>query len=243
VDIYHVYHIAKKLNRKFIFPKPFILFGHNVIISLEDEITDYYDIPTYKNPPFYFEKNGRVIPTNEKLSIKYYHGRTSLWSIDKTVDIIVLSLFGGGEFLPSRYGRIKCLFPINLHLKNIANQIITKIGHPFIFIHLRRGDVVEQYKEYTNPIYICNFFKEHKIKGNCIFVATNEKNEAFHDEIKSMFNLLGMVVYFEKDVMPTIDICNNTKIFMILNEIANESKINIVTEHLRLGSRIDYKLK
>jgi hypothetical protein len=63
--------IAKKLNRKFIFPKPFILFGHrneNDLTSLEDEITDYYYIPTHKNPPFYFEKNGRVIPTNEKLT-------------------------------------------------------------------------------------------------------------------------------------------------------------------------------
>lgn len=247
-------HIANRLKRKFIFPKPFMLFirYHNRKyqpsgeIDDKAEITDYYNIPTYKNPPFFFEKNGRVIPTDKNLSIKYYDGRSSIYKMDKTVDIIVLSLFWDA-FLPSTYGVIKCSFPINHYLKSIANEILLKLGKKNIFLHLRRDDFIEKFATCTHPTYIYKFFKENKIYGDSLFIACpfydTEDEVNYFTELRTMFNLLGIHnIFFEKDIDQLSNLQDNSKIFLVLNEIAKASKINIITEHLKLGSKIDYKL-
>ena len=257
--------LGNYLNRKIVFPPPWITLGHNRRKTEKNNTwNDYFNLEKIKNfeknPPFSYKDNCDI---KTDLSIKYYRSDTNIKKIDNNSDIIALFNFNDPNsklvlhsFLPlikiKRVPSIK--YKTNKELRNYSKIILDKLKlDNFIFMHLRRGDMLDNKELFkngtrfiTNPKYIYHFLKyiEKKLNTKKILIATNEKKQNYKKELSD--TLSDYDIKFENDYfdyLPENIINDNTFIYLISHEIAKKSKINITTTHwLRLGSKIDYKL-
>lgn len=257
---------AKYLNRKAVLPPPWtsLWCSHNNANNVDKNNTwnTYYDMDNIENvennPPFTFKDNGDI---DTNLSIEYYPSNTNIELLKNDADIIALVNFNDDEtglklwsHLPYYPFFNKYNLPsynTSISLKKYANIIISNLNlKNFIFIHSRRTDYLHNHilappngtEPYTSPEFISNYIKKYQNNKN-IFIATDEKDINYK---KRFYTLMpGYNIIFEEHILKflTEDILkDNYCIFLILNEIASVSKINITTISLRLGNRQDLSL-
>lgn len=262
--------IAKLLNRIAVYPPPWISLesGHNNNLINHNLIWDDF-INTEKinnleiNPPFSFSDNGDII-TNK--SIKYYPSNTNLNILqnDKESEIIALVNFNDSNsklfiysFLVPNTKNIAILIKYLIlfekmtndltakYLKNYAKDTISKLNlSNYIFLHIRRGDLLRKYINVTNPDYIKIFLNNRFKSNNMIFICTNEKELDYKINLKNKLN--NYKIIFEDAIynfIPKKIKENNYLIYLILDEIARNSRFNIGTgDYVRLGFKYNYRL-
>ena len=127
-----------------------------------------------------------------------------------------------------------------------------KLNFPYIFIHIRRGDIKQNkflgkhYKVCTNISYIINFIKKIKNKVKSIIIATNEESSKYkmklNKELKKLFNK----VIWEDDIMKQIPLQfikdDNYMKYNIMKEISSNSKLNICSHYAAITKNCDYTL-
>ncbi|VVU94906.1 hypothetical protein CPAV1605_631 [seawater metagenome] len=264
--------IAKFLNRKAVFPLPKNSLDryHNNGKEVDYPWEKYLNIDKINNletnPPFSFSDNGDILT---ELSIAYYPSNTPIHKMRKNVDVIALVNYNDGKSRLKTYSSLKQTPAINFLikynikmnryytsdiLKNYATQIISKFKlENFTFIHIRRGDFLDNYslappkgtRPYTSPQFISNFIKiKKKINNKTIIIATNEKNMDYKKKLVEYLD--NYKIIFEEELindLPTNILNDNYCIYLILHEIAKQSKINIGTcGYVRLGDKYTYRL-
>lgn len=245
---------AKMLNRKAVLPPPRFLLEarHNNDKCVSENFTwnKYLNLSRYKNiehqPPFDFLEN-TDISTNKEL--KYYPSNTSFYDIDNSVDIVALLNYQD----ESRYLQMCSHLPYTRQIRNpcsnfilsFAKRIISELKlNPFIFIHLRRGDMELQTNDYTNSAFVSEIINSNIKKNSCIVIATNEKSVKYKNDLRE--NLTEYTLYFEEDFreyLPDEVLNDNFCMYLILDVIARLSRLNIGTSgYCRLGNRCNYLL-
>ena len=271
--------IAKVLNRNVVFTPPYISLcnshNNNKFVDSDNTWDDYIDmniIDNYdRNPPFTFKDNGDI---QTELSYIYYDGNIDINSIDNNIQIIILSTYNNPSInlehwhyinIPqnldikySKYNNLKHEFSISLKLKHNVNNIISTFKlNKYIFVHIRRGDVLYESNYapsfgtyvYTSPKYIIKTLNRYPTNFD-IIISTNEGCSIYKNKLATLLNKLvrnsHRNFYFEDDLfnnLPSNVIHDNYKKFQILHELAKLSTINIGTQRLRLGTTIDFKLE
>jgi len=257
---------ALYLNRKAILPPPWISLerthnnGKNV--SKNRKWSDYYDLNPLthvdSNPPITFDLNAKVISNKSNKSIKYYRSNIDLDIIDKNIDVIVLVSYNcpdknvctfSGIPITGNFPSIKLdTSPI---IKKEVDKLLINSTKEYVFLHIRRRDFLDNKvlappngtRPYTDPIFIGNFIKKIKNSSNFIIIATDEKSNEYKEQLKK--ELSDKIIIFEEIFIQKLpeDIKNdNFMIYQIMHEIANRSKINIITHGLKLGNKYHYRL-
>jgi len=258
--------IGEFLKRKVVLPPPWISLSHNNKKTLKSNTWEnYFNLDKIKNldrnPPFEF-KNNCDIKTD--LSVGYYLSNTPINELtNKNEDIIALVNCNDDDsnlkiyshvYLKSLKNYKSVKYSTNSELLNYGKKIINELKlKNFIFIHSRRGDMLDNKvllekgtRQFTNPKYIFDFVNHINNLGlNKIFIATNEKDINYKKDLKELFK--NYIIYFEEDFfkfLPEYIINDNTMIYLISHEIALKSKISISSTHwIRLGkTESDYKL-
>ena len=142
--------------------------------------------------------------------------------------------------------------PTSTLLKNYSKQIISDLNlNNYAFIHIRRGDFLNNKKlappdgtaPYTKPEFIYQFIIK-KIKKKNIVIATNEQSLDYIDQIKQKLHFKNL--FFEEQLfknLPSKIINDNYCLYLILDQIACQAKVNIGTVgYVRLGKKYHYRL-
>lgn len=261
--------VAKYLNRKVVFPPPYMSLEkrHNLNKPIDKDIDwdVYFNLAKVthleRNPPFSISANGDIISHS---SIEYYPSNTNINKIDNSVDIVALVNYNSNdgklkthseiivqhEKGRSFYNYVK--YPISNHLKKYANLILKKMNlNDYAFIHIRRTDflynkiLAPPYGShvYTTPEFISRFFKKY-IKNKTIFISTDERDSKYKEKISELLN--DCTIIFEDQMMsylPEEIINDNYQVYLILDEISRHAKINIGTAgYVRLGNKYNFRL-
>ena len=261
--------VAKYLNRKVVFSPPHISLEkrHNLNKPIDKHIDwdVYFNLANVthleRNPPFSFSSNGDIISHS---SIEYYPSNTNINKIDNSVDIVALVNYNSNdgklkthseiivqhEKGRSFYNYVK--YPISNHLKKYANLILKKMNlNDYVFIHIRRTDFLYNKilappygsQVYTTPEFISTFVKKY-IKNKTIFISTDERDSKYKEKINELLN--DYTIIFEDKIMshlPEEIINDNYQIYLILDEISRNARVNIgTTGYVRLGDKYDYYL-
>jgi len=257
--------IAGNLNRKAVFPLPWISLCHkhnnNKPVNKHTTWSIYLNLDNINNlekkPPFSFNNNGGIVTD---LSIAYYPSNiliNNIDHIDHSVDIIALVNYDSVDNL-KRYSYLptwtpqKRKYPTSDLLINYAKMILSKFNlDRFTFIHIRRGDFLDNYKlappkgtrPYTSAEYVSNFIKKY-ITNKKIIIATDEKD--FDYKKKLVMLLQSYKLIFEEEYykyLPNNILNDNYCIYLILHEIARRADINIGTYgYVRIGDKYDLSL-
>lgn len=253
------------LNRKVILPLPWICLSnwHNKKNILDKNLNwdSFYNLENYKNilelkPPFSFGERGNII-TNK--TIGFYPSNINLNSINNNLDIIALVNLNDNNYKLKLYSRITASmnlsetkikienFYTNEDLKKQAQIVINKLQlKNFVFIHIRRGDYLynkslappEGTKSYTSPEIISSYIKSKFNKDKQIIIATNEFY--YKDYTDKLGKLVDNNLIYEYDLYKILDqkyIKNNYFFYLILDQLADYAEINVITRHLRIGSK------
>ena len=248
--------IAKYLNRKVVFPPPWIslcqLHNNNKPISKNHTWSTYLNLDKIdnleSNPPFSFTNNGDILTD---LSVAYYPSNTKLDDIDQKVDIVALINYNDPNSklmtwshlqIGFSYSRIE--YSTSNLLKKYANTIISELNlEDFIFIHIRRGDLAGYAGTNTSVEFVSNFIKLKTTNKN-IVVATNEKDLLYKKTLVKLldnYNVIFEEEYFK--YIPDNILNDNYCVYLISHEIARKAKTNIGTHgYVRLGDKNDYRL-
>ena len=212
------------------------------------------------NPPFSFSDNGDILT---ELSIAYYPSNTPMHKMNKDVDIIALVNYNDdisglkidSHLRPSLITHLLISYNIRMNrystsdiLKKYATQIISKFKlKDFTFIHIRRGDFLDHHylappkgtRPYTTPEFVSNFIKKH-VTNKTIIIATNEKDQNYKKKLVEFLD--NYKIIFEEELLnhlPTNILNDNYCVYLILHEIAKQSRINIGTcGYTRLGDKL-----
>ena len=121
----------------------------------------------------------------------------------------------------------------------------------YVFIHIRRTDFLYNKilappygsQVYTTPEFISTFVKKY-IKNKTIFISTDERDSKYKEKINELLN--DYTIIFEDKIMshlPEEIINDNYQIYLILDEISRNARVNIgTTGYVRLGDKYDYCL-
>ena len=255
---------AKELNRKLVLPPPSYMLGymHNNKKNVPEnkKWSNYLDFSNVKNliennPPFYNNKMGQIILKNKEDTLKYYDSTIPSKKIDNDIKVVVLTnTTTKKRELHSYISFNKKINKIKLNpsikIKDLVSKL--KLNFPYIFIHIRRGDMKKKknlgkhYKVCTNISYIINFIKKIKNKVKSIIIATNEENSKYkmklNKELKKLFNK----VIWEDDIMKQIPLQfikdDNYMKYNIMKEISSNSKLNICSHYAAITKNCDYTL-
>jgi hypothetical protein len=260
----NLYKIGKYLNRKIVLPPPqySLELMHNKGKCIPENIkwSDYFNLSPLNNidfnSPFEFTSNGSIY-TNTNNSIKYFRSNININDINKEVDIVVLVSYNNPEYNLKQFSGIPPIdnIYIKLHpsqlIKNIVNKLLTDFTKKYTFIHIRRGDFLNNKvlapphgtHPYTTTEFIGEFIKKTSDIDKVIIVSTNEKDNEYKINLK--INLPDKILIFENTFTEKLseNIKNdNYMIYQIMDEIARRSNINIITHGLKLGNTYKYRL-
>jgi len=137
------------------------------------------------------------------------------------------------------------------HVDTIVNSMDLK---SFIFLHIRRGDTSDN-KSYCPPKGTRPFTTPDHVYTSLLKISdiptivlgynggTNDKEDRYVERLTEKLN--GRRLITEADIekyLPTSIKENNFKLYIMMDEIAKRSTINISTHHCKLGGTADYTL-
>ena len=225
-----------------------------------------------KNPPFIFDNKGRPSGYNNKTikyydtNVNFNNIRNNIDIIVLSSYTDIKRNLYNYSYIKLPNNNIFNTYPFKNRfntsplIKSIVDKILLKYKNiGYTFIHIRRGDFLYNKAlappngtiTYTSPEYISKFIEKiNSSIGPIIIISTNEKDNEYKNNIKCL--LPHKTILFEEDLInDTIThepithepiTHDNYMIYQIMDEIARNSKVNIITTELKLGNTITYRL-
>jgi len=253
--------IGYKTNRKVILPPPWLCLldkhNNNKKIDKTSNWNEYYDIGNnYKDDSVLtFNDNGSITTNKSVIYLSAIGIRNNTLDLTRfNQDLIVLTNATVPNFpfyteIPFN-NTLNIVFKPSYLIKNCVRNILIRnnlVENSYTFIHLRRGDMLDNHslippkgsRPFTNPHCIAYFLKNNTANLN-IIISTNEKDVEYKKAIRKLLN--DRNIFFEEELFSNLPDYNNYIIYQICDELANQSKINVVTHNLKLGKKMDYRL-